>query len=84
MRTARIVNVVLWLYIWFSAVLYPVTAPTADFWKAKSWQLISFNPSLRHPAEFVGFGLIPIVLWFAIDYGLHRASRRQRAPATKD
>jgi hypothetical protein len=77
--TARIINAIFWLWLWLSDVFNPGIADTgtvADFWAEKATQLFRLNESIfNDPARFAGNGIIPALLWFAIDRGLRRARR---------
>jgi hypothetical protein len=74
----RIINAVVWLYLWLSDVLHPV-GTHADFWWEKAKQLFRFNSSFADPVEFVGTAIFPALLWFAIDWGLRRRDRVRRS-----
>ncbi len=74
MKVARIVNAIFWLYIWLSEALMPVVTP-GDFWVEKGKQLFRFNSHINDPAVFIGNGIIPFILWLAIDWALRRARR---------
>jgi hypothetical protein len=77
MGKARIINAIFWLWLWLSDVFSPV-APDADFWAEEAKQLFRFNEAIiNDPARFVGNGIIPALLWFAIDRGLRRRPGRK-------
>ena len=63
----RIGNGAFWLWMWFSAVMLPVTISTEDFWGAKAAQLFSLNPNISDVPTFVGNGVFPFLFWFVVD-----------------
>jgi hypothetical protein len=75
MTRYRILNAVVWLYLWLSDVLNPVGA-TGDFWSEKAKQLFRFNSHFDQPARLIGNAIIPALLWCVIDWGLRRRARR--------
>ncbi len=76
MKKARIVNALLWLYLWLSDALSPAITP-GDFWAEKGRQLFRLNSHLNDPPRLIGNAIIPIVLWLAIDWALRRVQKRR-------
>jgi hypothetical protein len=72
---ARILNALFWLYLWLSDVMQPVVNG-GDFWPEKGKQLFRLNSHFDDPARLVGNAVIPLVLWFAIDWALRRKAKR--------
>jgi hypothetical protein len=74
MRYARIINAIFWLYLWLSDALNPVLTQ-GDFWIEKGKQLFRLNSHFDDLPRLIGNGIIPIVVWLLIDWGLRRAAR---------
>jgi hypothetical protein len=74
MGNARIINAMIWLYIWLCQILLPVHAP--DFVDAKIQQLFRFGPFDDLP-RLMGRAFVPLVFWAVIDWRLRQSSRRQ-------
>ncbi|MBI1274037.1 MAG: hypothetical protein GC131_08140 [Alphaproteobacteria bacterium] len=70
MKTARIINAAVWLYLWLSQVMMPVV-DGSDFWAEKGRQLLQFGP-FDDPSRLMGRAIIPLILWFVIDRGLKK------------
>ena len=68
MTAARIINAVFWLYMWLSQALLPVDPTTEDFWAEQGRKLFRLNPHFDDPARLIGNAVIPLVLWFFIDW----------------
>ena len=83
MRTARIINAIFWLYLWLSDAMMPVVENQENFWTEKGKQLFRLNRYLTSdfynlPAQIgllLGTAIIPLVLWFVIDWILRRTGR---------
>jgi hypothetical protein len=73
--TYRIINGIIWLYLWLSDVMQPVTAD-GDFWAEKLKQFFRLNEHFDDPARLVGNAILPAVLWFIIDWGIRRKQAR--------
>ena len=74
MGNARIINAMIWLYVWLCQVLLPVYGP--DFVDAKIQQLFRFGPFDDLP-RLMGRAFVPLVFWAVIDWRLRQSSRRQ-------
>ncbi len=74
MRRARIVNTIFWLYLWLSDAIQPIVTQ-GDFWAERGKQLFRINSHIGDPFRFAGNAIIPLILWFLIDWGLRRAAR---------
>ncbi|MFL9709955.1 hypothetical protein [Methylobacillus sp. Pita1] len=70
--TSRIINMIIWLWIWLSSVMLPVTTNTEDFWSAKIAQLFTINPNIQDIPRLIGNAILPLILWFIIDRVLKR------------
>jgi len=69
LRTAvRVANGIFWLWMWLSAAMMPVTSGTDNFWAAKAAQLFSLNPNIQDIPRFLGNSVLPLILWFVIDW----------------
>ena len=79
MTRYRILNAVVWLYLWLSDVLNPVIMDGIDFWSEKAKQLLRLNSHFDDPFRMLGNAIIPALLWFAIDWGLRRRDRVRRS-----
>lgn len=75
--SARAINAAVWLYLWLSQILMPVTAP-GDFWAQKAAQLVQFGPFDDMP-RLVGRGIIPFLFWLLIDFGVRRRQKKRTA-----
>jgi hypothetical protein len=78
MAKARIINAIIWLYLWLSQALMPVPRPD-DFWAEKAKQLIRFGP-FDDSYRLMGQAAIPFLLWFGIDLLLRRRQWSRAAP----
>jgi hypothetical protein len=80
MRNGRIINALVWLYVWLCQILLPVHAP--DFVDAKIQQLFHFGPFDDLP-RLMGRAFVPLVFWAVIDWRLRRQSavRKKRVEA---
>jgi hypothetical protein len=74
MRNARIINALVWLYVWLCQVLLPVHAP--DFVDAKIQQLFRFGPFDDLP-RLMGRAFVPLVFWAVIDWRLRQSAARR-------
>src|SRR5262249_7928539 len=72
---ARVLNAIVWLWLWLSDALNPVMAYT-NFWSEKAHQLIRLNSHFNSLPRLIGNAIIPAVLWFAIDWAIRRKKRR--------
>ena len=89
MGRARIVNGGFWLYLWLSDAMMPVVENQENFWTEKGKQLFRLNRYLISdfyslPTQIglvIGTAIIPLVLWFVIDWSLRRTGR---AKTTED
>jgi len=83
MGKARLVNGIFWAYLWLSDATMPVVENQENFWTEKGKQLFRLNRYLvtdfyNLPTQiglFIGTAIIPLVLWFVIDWILRRADR---------
>jgi hypothetical protein len=83
MKTARIINAIFWLYMWLSDAMMPVVENQENFWTEKAKQLFRLNRYLisdlyNLPSQIglvLGTAIIPLLLWFVIDWILRRAGR---------
>jgi hypothetical protein len=75
MTRARIINAVVWLYLWLSDVMNPVFSQ-GDFWAEKGKQLLRLNSNFDNPARLLGNAVIPFVLWLVIDWRLRKRAKR--------
>jgi hypothetical protein len=66
----RIINGIVWLYLWLSQVMLPVVTD-GDFWSEKGKQLFRFGP-FDDPVRLTGRAIIPLVLWVIIDWIIRR------------
>jgi hypothetical protein len=80
MKSARIINAIFWLYLWLSDVMQPVVFNQEHFWAEKGRQLFRLNSHVDDLPRLLGNAVIPLVLWFVIDWVLRRAAR----PKTTD
>ncbi len=73
----RLLNAIIWIWLAFSNALQPVASEGSEFWFSKLTQLFQVNRLLSSdPGSFVARSLVPLVLWFLIDYWLSRRARR--------
>jgi hypothetical protein len=70
----RYINALLWLYLWLSQALLPVTTGD-DFWSAKGAQLLRFGP-FDDISRLIGRAVIPFILWYVVDWMIRRRQRR--------
>jgi hypothetical protein len=83
MGKARIINAIFWIYLWLSDAMMPVIENQEHFWTEKGKQLFRLNRYLisdlyNLPSRIgllIGTAIIPLVLWFVIDWILRRAAR---------
>jgi hypothetical protein len=80
MRDARIINALVWLYIWLCQVLLPVHAP--DFVVAKIQQLFRFGPFDDLP-RLLGRAFVPLVFWAVIDWRMRQSTQHKSAVRKK-
>ena len=79
MSRARIVNVLVWLYVWLSQILLPVMN-RSDFAQAKIEQLFRFGPFDDLP-RLLGRAFVPAIFCALVDWRLRRIqARRKSAP----
>lgn len=76
MAPARIVNAVLWLWVWLSDVMMPPALPDG-FWAEKGRQLVRLNSNFDDPPRMVAYAVICAIMWFGIDRALRRHRARQ-------
>ncbi len=75
--TTRVINGLVWLYLWLSQVLMPVTTP-GDFWAQKAAQLVEFGPFNDIP-RLIGRGIIPLGFCLLFDFAIRRRQRNKSA-----
>jgi hypothetical protein len=71
MRKARIINAIIWLYLWLSDALQPVETG-GDFRSEKTKQFFRLNHHIDDPFRFAGNAVIPFLLWLVIDWRIRR------------
>jgi hypothetical protein len=76
MTGARIINGIVWLYVWLSDVLNPVFSQ-GDFWAEKAKQLLRPNSNFDDPGRLLGNAVVPFVLWLVIDWRLRKRAKRE-------
>ena len=74
MERYRILNAIVWLWLWLSDVFNPVIA-NGDIWSEKAKQLLRLNSHFDDVPRLIGNAIIPALLWLAIDWGLRRKRR---------
>jgi hypothetical protein len=67
-KKLRVVNAILWAWLWLSAALSPVTSGGADFWSEKRAQLFSLNPHFDDIPRLIGNGLGAFLIWLLLDW----------------
>jgi hypothetical protein len=73
--TYRVINAILWLYLWLSDVMHPVIT-TGDFWSEKFQQVFHLNRNFDDPVRLLAQSTLLVVFWFAIDSWLRWKFRR--------
>ena len=74
---ARIVNAIIWVWLWLSDVMVP-TDHVEGFWIEKARQLFRFHQDFEHPQVLLGKTVFALVMWFAIDRALRRRELRAK------
>lgn len=65
--SSRILNGMLWLWIWLSSAMLPITTDTDNYWAAKIAQLFTLNANIHDIPRLIGNAILPLVLWFILD-----------------
>lgn len=80
---ARLINAVIWIYLWLSHALLPVVvAEGGSYWTEKALQLVRFGPFDDLP-RLLGRGFVLAVLWFIAHLLLGRLNAKPRQQETR-